>query len=796
MKKTVIILCLMLFQIAVSQNASSWWFFGENAGVFFDNAMVTTSNNSQLTTTEGSAAISNDCGDLLFYTDGITIWNKNHQIMSNGDNLLGDPSSTQSAIIIRQPNSVDNYYVVTVADLAPANGVNYSLVNMQLNGGLGGVVPGQKNINILPDAAEKIAATKNPSNSNSWLIAYTPLTPGSGVFNTISAIPITPYGIDSSAMVHSSFNNINADDRRGYLKVNLHGDLIAVMTQGIINPGNASQTGRGAFLYDFNPVTGTCSNPVRLEIPTGYQVYGTEFSPDGSKLYVDANTQPSGNLGERLLLQFDLSTPNYQINPLTIHTTSETDPFDDESRGALQLAPNGIIYYARKSNRWISAINNPDLVGSAVNFQLNALQLANSTLSQEGLPPFYTHDLQPNFESTLGCAGTPSQFSIQGIENCGNTSVSWNFGNPSSAANISTVFNPQHTYNSPGSYTIQLTINRNGQVYNVSKSIDIIAAPVAHLPNDIVICDLNNDGIESIDFSLIRLQVLNNQNTSEYAVSIHKNLLEAQNGYNPIEDNSILTAGAYFARIYAINSSDCYEVTSFQVSFIPTPIIDLRDEYLLCEGESLIIDSGLPTTYQHLWSTNETSSTIEIFTPGSYSLRITNTDGCSSGHNFSVIAVTPSIITNVQNTQFLLHNNSITINATGIGPLWYSIDGIHFQESSVFNGLKPGMYNVYVRDENECTSVSESIFIVAAPNFFTPNEDGYHDFWHVYEIENDPGAQVYIFDRYGKLLQQLKVDGIGWDGTYNGNPMPSSDYWYKIILSNGMEHRGHFSLIR
>ena len=125
----------------------------------------------------------------------------------------------------------------------------------------------------------------------------------------------------------------------------------------------------------------------------------------------------------------------------------------------------------------------------------------------------------------------------------------------------------------------------------------------------------------------------------------------------------------------------------------------------------------------------------------------------------------------------------------------------NYQDSNLFSGVTPGFHTLYVRDKNNCGTIQKAIAVIGFPKFFTPNGDGYNDTWHVYGINTPEQAnsEVYIFDRFGKLLVTLNPLGAGWDGTYNGVLSPPSDYWFlaKIITPNKQfEFNGHFSLKR
>jgi hypothetical protein len=130
------------FGLYAQQEAANWY-FGENAGIRFDSAAgtVTAVNGGQLNTREGCSSISDANGNLLFYSDGTTVWNRNNVAMPNGTNLFGNSSSTQSAIIVAKPQDPDTYYIFTVDTAFPQGsvdyGLNYSEVDMTLDGGLG-----------------------------------------------------------------------------------------------------------------------------------------------------------------------------------------------------------------------------------------------------------------------------------------------------------------------------------------------------------------------------------------------------------------------------------------------------------------------------------------------------------------------------------------------------------------------------------------------------------------------------------------------------------------------------------
>ena len=146
----------------------------------------------------------------------------------------------------------------------------------------------------------------------------------------------------------------------------------------------------------------------------------------------------------------------------------------------------------------------------------------------------------------------------------------------------------------------------------------------------------------------------------------------------------------------------------------------------------------------------------------------------------------------------LSDNNSILVNVSGSGDYEYSIDGEDYQISNVFYNVASGIYTVYIKDNNGCGIAEEAISLLGIPNYFTPNNDGYNDYWNIKGVSSTYNSKttIHIFDRYGKLIKQISPLSKGWDGTYNGKNAPSSDYWYAISLEDGRTFKGHFSLKR
>lgn len=259
-------------------------------------------------------------------------------------------------------------------------------------------------------------------------------------------------------------------------------------------------------------------------------------------------------------------------------------------------------------------------------------------------------------------------------------------------------------------------------------------------------------------------------------------------------------------------NTNCADSVVIPFIVYPTPKIDIKEDIIICLPETdALIDAGIldgsaPSNYNFQWydsngaMSGQNGPSIIVDTPGVYSVEVTNTFGCPMTR---VISVTRSQIASIQSIDVvdLADINSILVNVTGQGLYEFAIDDINgpYQDSNLFNNVPMGIHEIYVRDKYGCGFVGPiKVPILGIPHYFTPNADGYNDYWNVKGVsaEFNHISRILIFDRFGKLLKQIGTTGLGWDGTFNGHPMPADDYWYNIEFEDGRNAKGHFSLKR
>lgn len=312
-------------------------------------------------------------------------------------------------------------------------------------------------------------------------------------------------------------------------------------------------------------------------------------------------------------------------------------------------------------------------------------------------------------------------------------------------------------------------------------------------------CDLDatQDGLTLIDLSTTVTPTLLSGFPSSYTASYFSNENDAILNLNPLNTNFTNTTPNQ-QTIYGkvVDGINCIGITPIQININTFTPSNFDDETVyLCNGTSVILSvAGGFSSYD--WTNGETDNSIIVTTSGNYSVTVSDINGCEKTKNFNVVLSSSATINDVVINDFAGYNNSIEIIATGSGIYEYSLDGINYQSSPLFFGLSPNAYTVYVKDTNQCGIVTKVVYVLDYPRFFTPNGDGTNDVWRIKRIQFLDDALINIFDRFGKLIISLNQDSIGWNGTYNGIDLPSTDYWFVITLNNGKTIKGNFSLKR
>ena len=321
--------------------------------------------------------------------------------------------------------------------------------------------------------------------------------------------------------------------------------------------------------------------------------------------------------------------------------------------------------------------------------------------------------------------------------------------------------------------------------------------PVAQQPNNLEACDDDYDGLLDFDLSQQDSIILGGQSPNLYTVTYHNTEDEAQDNNFALETDYIaFDSEIIYARVEN-NDTGCYSITSFSIIINPLPIIDLEDQVICLDNVPLLVSANTNyATDTYLWSTGETTPEIDVTEVGNYWVTVTTESGCETTRYFGVTESETATIETTEVIDFSDPNN-ITVTISGIGNYLYQLDDFEPQESNFFENVAMGYHTVTIIDLNGCANVTKEVLVVDIPKFFTPNNDGDFDTWHIVGIETLPGTVINIFDRYGKHIKQLTSSSPGWDGSYNGQILPTSDFWFTADVKRGgiaFEVKGHFTL--
>ena len=380
-KKLILCVLLIYSTIGFAQiKRTANWYFGKQAGLYFTDTGVQILNNGQLNTWEGCSSISDEQGNLLLYSDGKNVWNKFHKIIKNGTGLLGDISSTQSALILPLPQN-DSIYVIITAPHANnySIGMNYTYVNIKSNQDSAVLIT--KNILLHKSSSEKLTSIKHQNGKDLWIIGH---EFGNNRFFcyllTQSGFNLCPVYSDVGFYIKND-NYLNI----GYMKSNFKGNQI-------VNNYLFDNSKAYFEIFNFNNFSGKLD--FKKKISNTYLTYGVEFSQNNRYLYIS---------DDKKLFQINLQ--NYSLQ------TIATSPIYYQYQG-MQIGLNGKIYITRTNDSSLAVINYPDSIGAKCDFVARSQSLG-SKISQFGLPNFnqsYFYTPSIDYSYQLDCRSNSIEF--------------------------------------------------------------------------------------------------------------------------------------------------------------------------------------------------------------------------------------------------------------------------------------------------------------------------------------------------------------------------------------------------
>jgi gliding motility-associated-like protein len=735
MKHSLFLLTFVLITFNLVGQEGNYWFFGYGAGIDFTDGTPKVIH-GQVYTWEGCAVVSNQNNELLFYTDGISVWNRNHEPMPNGYWLLGNSSSAQSSIIVPKPGDPNLFYIFTTDadENAYSNGLNYSIVDMTLNDGLGDV--SVKNTLLYAKTCEKLTAVKHANNKDYWIISHEFDTDAYYVhLLTSSGVDPTPV-VTKTGAIHGPTRS--GFDAIGLIKSSADGETLVATLSG-------SKT---VEIMNFDKETGVISNLSNQMYPLQAWTYGIEFSPDQTKLYISSLDK---------LFQLDLTAGNFDDVLNSIVTVPMEGDFG--SVGQLQLAPDGKIYAGRSGYMHLGVINNPDATADLCDFQLEGLFLDNSS-SGWGLP----NSLAINFDicerkfslgnDRLLCEGETLNLS----QSCADCNFLWSDGSTEKSLSI----------DKAGLYWLEIS----NETCVLRDSIEIEFPPPLYV---------NFDG----DTTLCKPNVLTLKADQPGATFTWNNFLNATE--IQVSNSGYYWVDAYYGR--------CSTRKVVSATFKEATPFDLGQDIIACSG----IDVMLYVTQnwgQVLWSTNAIGSSLRVTTSGTVWAEMSSAY-CSYRDSIQVLFVdTPEI--NLGPDQAHCLGETFVLDAQqseGYHYTWST--GSH---KSAIEISEPGTYSVVVTDfYNQCSD-SDAIAItydeclddLLIPNVITPNADQKND---SFEIKGADGTQwnLVFYNRWGKIVFETNNYLDDW----NAEGFPSGVYYYVLTsVYSGKRYQGSVHVIK
>jgi gliding motility-associated-like protein len=727
-----------------AQYEGSVWYFGYGAGMDFYTGMPRALADGAMNAPAGCAAISNPDGQIRFYSDGQTVYNRKRRLMKNGDGLAGSRHAAQTALAVPVPTFPDRYLLFTVA--AGGGPLYYSLVDMSAETGDGAVV--EKNILLRSMVCEKITAARHQNGRDVWLAVHDWDSDAFVVYLITPSGLVEPPVVSRVGAVHSGLPR-NAS---GCMKISPNGKWLACAVEKM----NRLE------LFRFDPATGVVSDP--LTFPEVWNAYGVEFSPDNTRLYVTSDR--FGQLSrDYYLYQADLTRPwptgvYYSLSVVAQYSDSYFSP--EYKQGALQIGPDEKIYCARNTSSHLGVIERPNALGTACDYRPDGFFLGGPK-SGLGLPAFIqSYYLPPAADFAFrdgACEGDSVLF--VGRSSLQPDAWTWDFDDGAGATGQSRV----HAFARAGVYRVKLTVSRAGQQANAVKTVRVFPRP------------RNPFGADTL-VSCEPFFALDAQNSGAR--------YEWSNG-RTARTISVYASGRYSVKIV---HASCEEIFSVYVRFLPAPRPRLGGDTTIC-ADQYRLDAGDAERY--LWNTGDTTRTLVVTRSGTYSV-IAVAGICSTTAAVGV-RINPDFRIRGDTADVCPPEPVELYGGTAAAYLWEPGG----QTSAKIRVSQAGVYRLTAVSPEGCVQ-SDSFLVedrcpfVVLPEAFSPNGDGLNDV--LFPLVRELGPRrltLEIFDRHGRRIFYGDDAHTGWDGTENRRPCSEGTYVYRLRAEGMLRGRPHLT---
>jgi gliding motility-associated-like protein len=749
------------------------WYFGGNAGLDFSNNPPSPITDGKVNTPEGTSSIANSNGQLLFYSDGIKIWNRDGEEMpclsAACEPLKGSPNSTQSVLIVPQPTCKGCEYLFNVFTTSDINGeklLTVSVVDMRRENGKGAVI--EQNTTLQQPTTERLASVRNDRDSTYWVISH---DYGTNKFRIFHA---TTGGLIETDAPELGMSHDSLHKAEGYMKF------------------SSPDTTNGHLFY-FNDSTGTLTHDKTVNLgPAPPVAYGIEFSPSGEKMYI---TFQGGSGSSSYLKQYDLTMPD----SLLTETAIIIDSSRTQKYGALQFAPDGKIYMAIEGSEYLATIGEPE--GNSVRgveYEREGVNLGGKK-SQLGLPSmvqdFSQEGSGAGFEADGFCTNEPTTFQASPVCDPLENTYSWDYLGDGSFTAPSKEQSGTYTYTKAGTYNVGLTIYikdcRDTTVYQQVVIYD--TPPAIDLGPDIDTCNVNL----SIP---LRINVV----AENYMWMRRGRVISRQQEYRAT------ATGDYIGIAYNGPNADCFSADTIKITLRQPPPFSIGPDTTMCRDSSILLSVVNPRWIEFNWSTGEATREITIGSPGTYSVVVKDRNDCYNSDTLSVSEL-PSPILNLL-PEFVIcipDGQSVILDANGVGDLKYewqhsgdTTRTVTVNSEGTYSVIGTNTDGCSVEKFTEVVDKCEPRFFI--PDAFTPDGNGPQtneqlEVFGAYYTN----FRMRIYNRWGEVIYATESVENRWDGTYKGVKVQPGVYPYVISYEaqyfperNPVVKRGSVMVIR
>lgn len=869
MKKVIYCLCLsiLLFLISycsLAQNQYNVWYFGYDtnftrptAGLDFNSGSPVALLNSKMTFTEGCATYCNSSGQLLFYTNGDSVWDATHHAMPNGGvNLPGQftQSSMQNSLIIPVYGDPKTYYLFLNAGIPTAGNTGifyYTKIDMNLNAGLGDV--STPLTTLLNGTSERITGVKHCNGRDHWVVTHLSGT------NTFYSMRVTKCGVSDTVI--SSVGPVEASGNLwSSLKASPKGDKLST----VIYDSNGDAI---TCIYNFDNLTGRVTGCTPIDTATNGMVsIANMFSPDGNLFYLSSSAYLPMEI-----YQFNLNAGNISNSKTQIGVNS-TSADSIEAAYDFQIGRDGKLYVGVSDDlmnlNTLDVINNPNTIGMGCGYTNGGVSLGNRSCWLN-LPNHITDYLNPlpvkpfsaGFTFTNSCINTPVAFTDTSSA-CYIKTRTWNFGDPSSGINnISSLQHPVHTYNNPGTYTVTLIISDGCERDTIAHAVNIALSPTLNTTPAVSICPgsgalltaggatsyswFPSTGLSSSTGASVNVNATSNttytvigySGTCFSSATVNVTIgsptltitgnttmckgdsttltINGANSYSWAAASGLTTSTGQAVTVkpnstttYTVigtSAGGCTAIKTVTVTVSNTPLANAGNDTTICEGSAVTLKAAGGSSY--LWSNGSSLATVTVTPPTTSIYAVIVSNGVCKNTDNVTITVLPKPIANAGNSASITSGSSASLLAKGgAGYQWTPTIGLSciYCPNPVASPEKTTVYYVIVTDENGCTDTdSLTVEIICnnffIPNAFSPNGDGENDIFMIYD-NCIAEFTLSIYNRWGEKVFVSNSPEHGWDGSFRGKDEDSGVFYYQLIgkMYNGNEitKEGNITLLR